>query len=272
MGGGPRLRHDDAVPVRLGFEQHVDVVRAAGERLATLVAEVDLGAPVPTCPRWTVADLLAHQTMVHRWAAAHVAGGDPEAVPSKRDLLASVPDLRAHYRGGLVLLLDALRAAPADLRAMTFLRDAPAPREFWARRQAHETTVHAVDSQSAALGRAPTALEAAAAGITPEVALDGLDELLCGFVTRGRSKTVLATPATVHVRPTDVDEEWTMQVADSITTTHRATTQDDGDAVLSGTGTQLYLGLWNRGDEVVGRGRGREVLAAWRKGQRVTWS
>lgn len=266
------MRHDGAVPVRLGFEQHVEVVRAAGGRLAAQTAEVDLAAAVPTCPRWTVADLLAHQTTVHRWAAAHLSGGDPEAAPTERDLLPSVPDLRAHYAEGLALLLEALRTAPPDLEAMTFLRDAPAPREFWARRQAHETTVHAVDAQAAALGRAPTALEVASEGLTPEVALDGLDELVCGFVTRGRSKVVLDAPATVHVRPTDVDEEWTMVVADAITTTHGPTSQDDGDAVLSGTGTQLYLGLWNRGDEVVGRGRGREVLAAWRRGQRVRWS
>lgn len=272
MGRVRAVRHDGPVPVRLGFEEHVDVVRAAGERLAAQAEAVDLATAVPTCPRWTVADLLAHQTMVHRWAAAHLGAGDPDAVPSKTALLGSVPDLRGHYREGLGLLLDALRAAPADLRAMTFLRDAPPPREFWARRQAHETTVHAVDAQAAALGRVPTALEVAAEGLTPEVALDGLDELVCGFVTRGRSKVVLDTPATVHVRPTDVDEEWTLEVASAITTTHRPTTQDDGDAVLSGTGTQLYLGLWNRGDEVVGRGRGREVLAAWRDGQRVTWS
>jgi uncharacterized protein (TIGR03083 family) len=260
------------VPVRLGFEQHVEVVRAAGQRLVEQVDEIDLGAAVPTCPRWSVADLLAHQTTVHRWAAAHLGAGDPDAVPSKSDLIASVPDLRAHYREGLDLLLDALRAAPPDLEAMTFLRDAPAPRAFWARRQAHETTVHAVDAQAARLGRAPTALEVAAEGLTPEVALDGLDELVCGFVTRGRSKVVLDAPATVHVRPTDVDEQWTLVVGDSITTTHGPVTTDDGDAVLSGTGTQLYLGLWNRGDEVVGRGRGREVLAAWRRGQRVRWS
>lgn len=266
------MRHHGPVPVRLSFEEHVAVVRAAGERLVALVDHVDLAAPVPTCPRWTVADLLAHQTVVHRWAAAHLAAGDPDAVPSEAALLDAVPDLRAHYREGLDLLLDALGAAPPDLEAMTFLRDAPAPREFWARRQAHETTVHAVDAQSAGLGRPPTALEVAAEGLTPEVALDGLDELVRGFVTRGRSKVVLDAPATVHVRPTDVDEQWTLAVGESISTAHGPVTTDDGDAVLSGTGTQLYLGLWNRSDEVVGRGRGREVLAAWRRGQRVRWS
>ena len=37
-------------------------------------------APVPTCPGWTVRDLLAHQGMVHRWATAVVRGDDPAGV------------------------------------------------------------------------------------------------------------------------------------------------------------------------------------------------
>lgn len=258
------------MPVRMAFDEHVAVVRAAGERLARHVQGLDLGTPVPTCPRWTVADLLAHQTMVHRWATAHVGGGDPAAVPAQGRIIATQPDLLGHYREGVGPLVEALRAAGPDAEAMIFLRDAPAGGHFWARRQAHETTVHGVDALAARLGRVPTALEAAGSAVTPELALDGLDELLCGFVTRGRSKLVVDTAATVHVRPTDVDEQWTMRVAERIETTPGATTVDEGDAIFSGTAVQLYLGLWNRGDEVVVRGR-RELLEGWRTGQRVRW-
>jgi uncharacterized protein (TIGR03083 family) len=259
------------MPVRMGFDEHVAELEAAARRLAEHVEGLDPATPVPTCPRWTVADLLAHQTMVHRWATAHVSGGDPDAVPSKGATIAAQPDLLAHYREGVGPLLAALEQAGPDAEAMTFLRDAPPAGHFWARRQLHETTVHGVDALSARLGRVPTALEAAPTGITPEVALDGLDELLCGFVTRGRSKVVVDGPVTVHVRPTDVDEQWTMRIGDSITTEPGPTTVDVGDAIFSGTGVQLYLGLWNRGDEVVVRGR-RELLDAWRRGQRVRWS
>ena len=45
--------------------------------------------------------------------------------------------------------------APDDVEALVFLNDAPAPREFWARRQCHETTMHAVDALAASLGRPP---------------------------------------------------------------------------------------------------------------------
>lgn len=260
-----------AMPVRMTLEEHVRVVELAAARLAGHAEGLDPATPVPTCPRWTLADLLAHQTIVHRWATAHVSGGDPDAVPVKATLLAEVPDLLAHYRDGVGPLLEALRSAGPDVTAMTFLQDAPPAGHFWARRQAHETTVHGVDALAARLGRVPNALEAAETGVTPEVALDGLDELLCGFVTRGRSKVVVDGPVTVHVRPTDVDEQWTLRVDERVETEHGPITVDAGDAVFSGTALQLYLGLWNRGGEVVARGR-RELLAAWTQGHRVRWS
>ena len=64
-------------------------------------------------------------------------------------------------------------------------------REFWARRQAHETTIHMVDAQAALLGHAPTSGEAA---LEVSLATDGLDELLRGFFTRGKSKLYDGTP------------------------------------------------------------------------------
>ena len=51
-----------------------------------------------------------------------------------------VPGLEAHGKG---------LEAPVDLEAFVFLNDAPAPRQFWARRQCHETTIHAVDMSGA---------------------------------------------------------------------------------------------------------------------------
>ena len=62
---------------------------------------------------------------------------------------------------------------------MVFLRDSPAPREFWARRQAHETTIHRADAVAAGLGRRPRSAEL---DLDPAFAVDGLDELLTGFL------------------------------------------------------------------------------------------
>ena len=100
-----------------------------------------------------------------------------------------------------------------------FLNDAPPPKLFWARRQTHENTIHMVDALSAAAGSVPSAADA---GIDSDVALDGIDELLCGFFTRGKSKLFDGTEFDVLVAPTDSDRRWRLHVAE------RMTVDDDG--------------------------------------------
>jgi uncharacterized protein (TIGR03083 family) len=170
------------------------------------------------------------------------------------------------FRAGARELLDALRTADPDVPATVFLADPPAPRTFWARRQAHETTIHAVDALAAALGRLPTAIEAA---IDPDVALDGVDELLTGFFPRGRSRLAGEDPFTVAVVPSDAAHRWTMTVAEGRLSTVREPRPDAG-TVWTGSAAELYLGLWNRGSEVTESGA--PVLAHWHERQRVRWS
>ena len=103
---------------------------------------------MPTCPGWTVRDLLAHQGMVHRWATAVVRGDDPATVDDAAIEAEgrAAPDPVGWLLDGAAALVDALQAAPDDLAVMTFLKEAPPARQFWARRQCHETTVHALDA------------------------------------------------------------------------------------------------------------------------------
>ncbi len=90
-----------------------------------------------------------------------------------------------------------------------FLNDAPAPREFWARRQCHETTMHAVDALSAALGRHPDPSEA---WIETDLAVDGIDELLAGFLTRPRSQLRCEEPGVLVVAPDDAPDWWQVEL------------------------------------------------------------
>lgn len=261
------------MPTSLTFDEHLDVVRLSGDRLVDLASSVDESTRVPTCPAWTVRKLLAHQTMVHRWATATLTGADSGALPNQTEIAATVDDIVGHFRNGLDLLITSLAEAEPDLDVMSFLNDAPAPRHFWARRQAHETTMHMVDALSATLDRLPTAAEAA---IAPNVAVDGIDELLCGFFTRGRSKLFDGEEFTVLVRPSDGERAWLLRVAERLTTepvpAADAGIADGGDAAVSLTGTaaEVYLGLWNRGDEITVAGR-PDLLDRWRAVQRVTW-
>lgn len=252
----------------LAFERYVGAIGEAAALLAGRAADAGLDAPVPTCPRWTVADLVAHQGMVHRWAAGNLVGDDT-GVPSKTDILHSIPADRliAWFLDGAAELVATLGATPPDVAAMVFLKDAPAPRQFWARRQAHETTIHAADAVAAALGRMPSADDV---NVPRDIAVDGIDELLTGFFTRGRSKLAEDKPFTVKVSARDADAAWTLYVADERIRTERTAVQD-ADATFTGAAAQLYLGLWNRGEEITAQGRA-DVLDRWRKVQRIRWS
>ncbi|HEU4568460.1 MAG TPA: maleylpyruvate isomerase family mycothiol-dependent enzyme [Marmoricola sp.] len=225
---------------------------------------VGFEAPVPTCPGWTVRHLVAHQGMIHRWAASVVCGYDLDTDAVEREGM-TVRDLLTWLDDGAKNLLQALADAPDDLEVWFFLHGAPPPKVAWARRQCHETTMHAVDARSAVLGRRPVAADT---WIRPRLAVDGIDELLAGFLPRRSSRLRSATPRTVLVEATDTGDTWTLAVSEDpvVTTRDRASTPD---VVLRGTAVQLYLGLWNRGDEITGDD---EFLEEWRRSVTVTWS
>ena len=121
---------------------------------------------------------------------------------------------------------------------------APSPLAFWARRQAHETAMHRVDTELAA-GLALSPIDAV-------VAADGVDELLCGFVPRRSTGLRAAPPTTLRVRSTDAGASWLLQMdGDGVTSTREdeddASTAAAAACTVSGEAADLYLALWNRG-------------------------
>src|SRR6478609_1542286 len=137
------------VPTQLPLAQHLEGLRTAMVAFVRYADRAGLDAPVPTCPEWTVRDLVAHQGMVHRWAAGHLRG-EPvdEAEPFEREGRESA-DVLGWFDDGATALLQAVVDAPDDLDAFVFLKEAPPARLFWTRRQCHETTIHAVDALGA---------------------------------------------------------------------------------------------------------------------------
>ena len=258
------------MPTALTEQRHLDVLASSAAALADQARGAGLDADVPTCSAWDVRALLAHQTMVHRWAAGNLRGQPFERTQTE---LRDEPDLLGYFEAGVDELLTTLQTIAPDVDAMVFLKDPPATaRHFWVRRQCHETTIHGADAVAAMVGRVPTAEEVATAlGIDTDLAIDGLDELLVGFFTRGRSKLAAAEPFSVAVVPVDASASWTLTVADERLTTTPGADAGEADTTLSGTAVQLYLGLWNRGDEIVASGD-TEVLDRWHEVQRVTWS
>jgi uncharacterized protein (TIGR03083 family) len=254
------------MPTQLSLDDHLAALIRSGAALREAAATAGLDAKVPTCPTWDVTKLVAHQGMVHRWAAANLRGETDHDTAASQAEARAAADLLGWYSAGLAALVDTVRATADDAKAMVFLNDAPPPRRFWARRQAHETTIHSVDAIAAMLGRWPMATDV---DIDPALAADGIDELLTGFITRGKGRLHAAEPYTLLVRTDDTGHAWTVRIGDGPIVT-RPGGNERPDVVFSGTAVQLYLSLWNRADEITTDGR-PDVLDQWRSQVRVRW-
>jgi uncharacterized protein (TIGR03083 family) len=255
-------------PTLRGVEisDYVDAIERSGTALVTAAQEAGLDAPVPTCPEWVVRDLVGHQGGVHRWAAWHVTTGseamatDEQAVP----LFATPTDdaLFDWFVTGHRALIAALRGADPDLHCWSFL-PAPSPLVFWARRQAHETTIHSRDAESAAAKRGTPVPRA--------LAVDGIDELLFGFLSRRRGRLVADPPVSLAIVAVDTGDTWTIHIDPD----HRRATREiqPADCTISGAADALFRTLWNRAnpDEINVRGNDC-VLNLWREKATITWS
>ncbi|MFD6554651.1 maleylpyruvate isomerase family mycothiol-dependent enzyme [Streptomyces sp. NPDC058398] len=252
------------------IREYVETLDREGRSLAAAAEKAGTDAEVTTCAGWQVRDLVRHTGMVHRWATAFVAEGHTSYHPD-----GGLPDLDhdellTWFREGHARLVDTLAGASPDVRCWSFL-PAPSPLAFWARRQAHETTVHRVDAESA-LGVEPTA-------VPPDLAVDGIDELLRGFHARDRSKLRTAEPRVLRVRATDrPDAVWTVRLSSEAPIGERddhahpdSGENTDVDCELAGPAAGLYLALWNRAPfpSVTGDA---SLATLWREKSAITWS
>ena len=188
-----------------GTTTHLDYVERyvlAAERFAVAVASTDLHARVPGCPDWTAYDLVCHLGNTHAWAATIVETGR-RAVEQNDEPRSRKPRVVSEwYAGKAEDLYEVLRSADPAKSCWNFAFDTGGA-AFWQRRQLHETTIHTVDLFDA--GRRPDA------EIEPEVAADGVDEVLNVFLHRMHHRGhPAALKAPVCLVATDVDRAWTV--------------------------------------------------------------
>jgi uncharacterized protein (TIGR03083 family) len=227
-------------------EEYLVALAAAVEAAGAAVAAAGVSAPVPSCPGWTVADLLVHMTSGDRWACAIVEQRTTQRVAN--DLIEDHPSgdaLVPWYLDGARRLVDALTELDPASPLWTF---SPADRtaRFWRRRRALETTVHRYDAQLAAGTPAP---------VDAALAADGIDEFLTVFLPRF-APDVVADGRTIHLHCTDIesdadghtdgdaDGEWLITgTADGTELTRE---HAKGDVAARGRASDLFLFLWGR--------------------------
>jgi uncharacterized protein (TIGR03083 family) len=256
---------------------YIRALRREGELLADAAERAGMGAAVPACSGWRVADLLRHTSYVHRWAAAYVAQQltDPVDEPPEEEVLRLGPGdeaLPGWFREGHAALVRTLGEASPDVNCWTFL-NAPSPLAFWARRQAHETAIHRVDAEQAAAGAGHRGTDGPP--FEPAFAANGVDELIMGFLARNvRRDSWPELGGDLAIEADDgpgARPAWLVAGRPGAAGVSRGS--GPADCAVTGPASDLYLLLWNRGSadglQVAGD---PGVLAAFGRVVQVTWS
>ncbi|HEV8570390.1 MAG TPA: maleylpyruvate isomerase family mycothiol-dependent enzyme [Actinoplanes sp.] len=218
-------------------------LRADGPALQDAVTETGPDVAVPSCPGWTVADLVEHLTSLLRWVRESVARGvttkpDERVTPVPRP---DWPDALDGLRRELTGTIETLDALDPEFPAWTWPAQAKKA-GFWQRRMAHEVSVHRWDAELAA-GR-PTPIET-------KLAADGVNEVLDTWLPAGRRKGPTDMHGVVHLVATDASYEWFVRLRGAgVALLDTGTILDTDDhhprAGATGTASELLLTLMGR--------------------------
>lgn len=204
------------------FDDEHEAFLAACERAGT-------SAAVPSCPGWSVGDLLYHlyevQYLWNRVTSERRDTFEGMKMPARPADDALVALVRGEHAGYAAML----RAFPADTPIATWT--GPQQLSWLIRRMAQEIAVHRVDAELAS---------GAAAPIDAELASDGIDEFLEFFLNTHHG----AVGGSVHLHCTDVAGEWTVREgADGFEVTRE---HAKGDCAIRGAAHDILMALWRR--------------------------
>jgi uncharacterized protein (TIGR03083 family) len=214
------------------YSELIVAVRREGAGILA-AAQLGLEEPVPTCPDWNVEALVRHVCRVYTTAeyiVSHRPTQRPEEFPA-------VPDGEplAVLESMLDDLVTALQEAEADTAVYVWPDNVEPTAAFWARRMAHESSVHRFDAQIAHAMPQP---------IDAELAADGIDEFIDIVTPMLYDRNGGTGPkGTVQLVSTD-DVSWCLGLEpDSV---ERLEVVSEPDASARGTSSTLLLAAYGR--------------------------
>ncbi|MET9762110.1 maleylpyruvate isomerase family mycothiol-dependent enzyme [Streptomyces sp. NPDC006372] len=255
----------------LAHDRYCDEIAHQTVLLRSVVTSgADLTATVPTCPDWSLEQLVRHMGGALRWVELMVRTRAREEVPEEQ-----VPGAEGPEDRGDAAALDAWLAEAGE-QVVAALREAGPDAKvwgwagtlsagFWARRMTHEITVHRADA-------------ALAAGlpfeVAPDVAADAVDEWLqiVEHVQRtaphDAARELRGPGRSIHLHATDtgpeLNAEWLVELTEEGVTWRRG--HEKATVALRGPLTSVLLAFYRRLSldapelEVLGE---RELLEFW---------
>ncbi|WP_105973722.1 maleylpyruvate isomerase family mycothiol-dependent enzyme [Streptomyces geranii] len=247
-----------------------EIAHQVGQLRGVLTSGVELSATVPTCPDWTFEQLVRHTGGALRWVDALVRTRAEEEIDEAQVFLGGGPEAQ-----GDVAALDAWLAETGEL-VVGALREAGPDAKvwawagvhtsgFWARRMAHEVTVHRADATLAA---------GLPYEVADDIAADAIDEWLqiVEFVQRtdphDAARELRGAGRSIHLHATDaapeLNAEWLVELTEDGVVWRRG--HEKATVALRGPLTDVLLAFYRRLPldsprlEVLGD---RELLEFW---------
>jgi uncharacterized protein (TIGR03083 family) len=217
-------------------DEHLAHLARDGHRMADL-GRGDLDAPVPTCPDWTLGDLLLHTGQVHRWQteAARVDRGEfpPEGSHSRGP--AEGQSLADWFAEGVDLALSTMSQVEPDALRWTWAKGPGDVAQWYFRRIAQETLVHRIDAELTV---------GAVTDVDADLAADGIAEMCEVFIPLATGQPIGGGGETLHLHATDAESEWLLTLHDDHVDVERGHAK--GDAAIRGSARDLLLMVWGR--------------------------
>jgi uncharacterized protein (TIGR03083 family) len=220
-------------------EEFLRCLAADESRLRSAAAGSDPSAQVPSCPGWTVDDLVRHVAMVYLHKVESMRTGE---LPKQWPPDTSAEEPFALFDRAYAALVDEL-AARDDAAPSPTWYDPDQTVGFWVRRMAQETVIHRVDAELAA--------DLPVAPIPADLAADGIAEVLevfLSYATRTWPEDFSDLGGDLSVLVAAGGARWLVRL-------HEGSVRVDADragqaaAQVSGEPSAVLRWLWRRADD-----------------------
>lgn len=241
----------------MDHETYLAHIVEQAEALKAAAVAAGPSAPVPTCPEWTVKDLVEHIAQVHNMVTGALKLTRADKRPAPAELPADWDDLVTWWDNKRMEMVTVLGENDPATEAWSFVPELGSY-GWWARRQAHETAIHRLDAEHAQSDKVPTLL------FDPQLAADGIDEVLVTISPfRARVKRPEVTvEGTLLVHAADAGRAWMLRAHGGFVDVGPVEDSAiDADATLAGTADAVYRAVWKRPSHAILNGR-EELLQA----------